>query len=91
MDFIASDMKTGRPRHQLWFPGGQRGLYSSIGAVCEGNTDTIIARQVSVGLISGGLNNFLGGKTYRDRPGDGAVSLLHSVGAYLRPRLTLDW
>ena len=29
-------------------------VYSSIGGVCEGNTDTISARQVSVGMISGG-------------------------------------
>ena len=42
-------------------------VYSSIGAVCEGNTETISARQVSVGLISGG-----GGKTHRNQPDDGA-------------------
>ena len=29
--------------------GAFASVYSSIGAVCEGNTDTIIARQVSVG------------------------------------------
>ena len=36
-------------------------VYSSIGAVCEGNTDTISAKQVSVGLISGG-QQFFGGQ-----------------------------
>ena len=34
--------------------GAFASVYSSIGAVCEGNTDTISSRQVSVGLISGG-------------------------------------
>ena len=44
------------------FLRGQRALYSSIGAVCEGNTDAISARQVSsVGLISGG-QQFFGGR-----------------------------
>ena len=40
--------------------GAFASVYSSIGAVCEGNTDTISARHVSVGLISGGPNNFRG-------------------------------
>ena len=41
-------------------PGGHSLRYSSIGAVCEGNTDTISARQVSVGLISGWAQQFSG-------------------------------
>ena len=54
--------------------GAFASVYSSIGAVCEGNTDTISARQVSVGLISGEPNNFLWGpKTHRNQPGDGAA------------------
>ena len=64
-------------RHQPWFSGGPFGalgvfasVYSSIGAVCE---DTISARQVSVGLISGGPTIFGGGgKTHRNQTGDGA-------------------
>ena len=40
---------------------GPEGIgFDSIGAVCEGNTDIISARQISVGLIFGGGNNFLG-------------------------------
>ena len=42
--------------------GAFASVYSSIGVVCEGNTDTISARQVSVGLISGGGNNFRRGR-----------------------------
>ena len=38
--------------------GAFASVYSSIGAVCEGNTDTISARQVSVGLISDGGQQF---------------------------------
>ena len=40
--------------------GAFASVYSSIGVVCEGNTDTISARQVSVILISGGATIFLG-------------------------------
>ena len=40
-------------------------VYSSIGAIREDNTDTISARQVSVGLICGGQQFFGAGCTHR--------------------------
>ena len=57
--------------------GWESRLCSSIGAECEGNTDNISAREVSVGLISG-VQQFSGGgpKTHRNQPGDGAAAPL---------------
>ena len=65
-------MKTGPVTSPDFLSRAQRGLYSSIGAVCEDNTDTISARQVAVGLISGGATIFWGAQTHSNQPGNGA-------------------
>ena len=65
-------------------------VYSSIGALCEGN-DTINARQVSVGLISGRPNNFPEGpKTHKNQPGDGAATTPIFRAGYASQRLLND-